>query len=221
MTRRTGYLRRALVAACVIAPLALVSANGLAEGTAAPASSAKPPKAKAKMAYVDFDRAVRENEEGLRASAALARVKAEKQRGISAIEERLARQQEELKAMAQGASPNKDMQNAALQYQKDLQAYQELLKRTNAELAERDDALFIPIERKVKAVLARFSESEGWDLVVDKKAYWGSTSNGLDLTDRVICDFNWGAGACGTGITPLAKAPAPAVSPAAPASAAK
>lgn len=218
MTRRPGYLRRALVAACVIAPLALVSSNGFAEGAAAPASSAKPPKARAKMAYVDFDRAVRENEDGLRASAALARVKAEKQRGISAIEERLARQQEELKAMAQGASPSNALQNAALQYQKDLQAYQEILKRTNAELAERDDALFVPIERKVKAILARFSESEGWDLVVDKKAYYGSTSNGLDLTDRVICDFNWGAGACGTGITPLAKAPG---APASPSSSAK
>lgn len=209
---RAALLRRALVAAVVVAPLALASARGLAENAAAPAASAapsaKPPRLKAKMAYVSFDRAVRENEEGLRASAALARVKGEKQRMIAAIEERLARQQEELKAMAQNPPQGNTLQTAALQYQRDLQQYQELLKRTNADLAERDDALFVPIERKVRAILARFAEQEGWDIVVDQKAYYGSTTNGLDLTDRVICDYNWGAGACGAGVTPLPKSSA-------------
>lgn len=210
------FVRRALVAACAIAPLAFVTVDGFAQGGAAASSStpagaaAKPPKAKAKMAYVNFDRAVRENEDGLRASASLARVKGEKQRVISSIEDRLARQQDELKAMAANPPSGNALQNAALQYQKDLQSYQELLKRTNAELAERDDALFVPIEKKVKAILARFAEQEGWDIVVDSKAYWGSTTNGLDLTDRVICDYDWGAGACGMGVTPMPKASASA-----------
>lgn len=207
---RARSVRRAVVAAIAFLPLALASARGLAENAAAPAASAsqKPPRLKAKMAYVNFDRAVRENEEGLRASATLARVKGEKQRMIAGLEERLQRQQDELKSMAQSPPTGNALQTAALQYQKDLQAYQELLKRTNADLADREDALFIPIERKAKAILARFAEQEGWDIVVDQKAYYGSLSNGLDLTDRVICDYNWGAGACGTGSTPLPKSSA-------------
>ncbi len=198
-------LPRALLALSVLAPFALASADVLAQGAPAPASSGKPARLKVKMAYVDVDRAVRENEDGLRAAAALSRVKAERQRVLGAIEDRLSRQQEELKAMSQSPPGGNTLQNLALQYQKDLQAYQELLKRTNAELAERDDTLFVPIEKKVKAVLERFSQQEGWDIIVDKKAYWGSTTNGLDLTERVICEYDWGAGACGTGVTPLAK----------------
>jgi outer membrane protein len=209
---RARTVRRAAVAAIAFLPLALASARGLAENTApaAPVASAsqKPPRVKAKMAYLSFDRAVRENEEGLRASATLARVKGEKQRMIAGLEERLQRQQEDLKAMAASPPSGNALQTAALQYQKDLQAYQELLKRTNEDLANREDALFIPIERKVKAILARFAEQEGWDIIVDQKAYYGSLSNGLDLTDRVICDYNWGAGACGTTTTPLPKSSA-------------
>lgn len=213
-------LRRSLCVFVALAGAVFAPQLLLAQGATPPSVSvsgsvkAGPPKLHAKVAFVDVERCVGENEDGLRAKATLKKFSDRKQMYISDIEERLKKRQDELQEMAKSADPT--LSAKMLSYQRDLQSYNDILKRVNNEIAYREDQLFQPIEVKVKQIFQRIAEADGLDLIVDKKALPTSPKPDLDLTERVIREYNWGTTPTSTGAPVLSGAPASsAVAPAA------
>ena len=168
-----------------IAGIALIAAS------TTKADTAKAQKVKARLAFVDVDRCVGETEDGLRAKALLKKFSDRKQMQIANVEDNLKNQQNKLTAMAQSTGPTPQLTAAVLDYQRQLQSYNDLLKRVNAEIAAREDELFSPIEKKVKGIFTRIGDAENFDLIVDRKAA-PLTKPELDLTERVIAEYNWG-----------------------------
>lgn len=180
---RPRLLRAAALLLALAAPVAVTAVV-----------SAAPPMIKVKMAFVDTERCVNETEDGLRAKAALIKLKAKREAQLFAMEDELKYQQEELAALSKAAKgPSPQLSAAVFAYDKKLRAYQDQVKAVNLELARREDELFFPIEKKVKAIYKRIAEADGIDIVVDKKAVpVGGLKPEYDLTDRVLREYNWG-----------------------------
>lgn len=192
--------------ACVAlaAPLLLPSAH----------AESKISKVKARVAFVDVERCVGETEDGLRAKATLAKAKDRKQQQMAAWEQDLQQMQQQLQQMvaafqASGAKqPSPQLQNLALKYQRSAQDYQLYVKSSERELAVLEDKLFRPVENKVLEIFKRIATSEGYDLLVDRKSMPVTMKPDLDLTERVIKEYNWGAPAAASAqsATPAASA---------------
>jgi outer membrane protein len=161
----------------------------------APSTSVKPPpRVRAKVAFVDVERCIGETEDGLRAKAMLKKFSDRRQMVIAQVEDRLKRTQDELTEMAKNATSAEaraKLSEAVIKHQKDLQSYNESIKKMNMEIAGREDELYAPIEKKVKAIFARIGEAEGYDLILDKKNMPVGKPT-FDLTERVIREYNWG-----------------------------
>jgi Skp family chaperone for outer membrane proteins len=211
-------MRKTWVVVVACAGLALASPSALfAQGTPAPAASTKKaaPTIKAKLAYVDVDRAVGETEDGLRAKAMLKKKSDREQMRVTQVEEGLRQMQEKLTDLAKAGDPA--AQAYAIKYQKDLQDYNDLIKRINADIAQKEDQLFAPIEAKVRQIFERIGAEKGIDVVVDKKSIqYVNSAKVEDLTEQVIREYNWGAGP-GVGKGAPSASAAPATSTAAPA----
>lgn len=170
----------------------------------AAAAETKGKKIKARVAVVDVDRCVGETEDGLRAKAALGKYKLRVDSELFAREERLKSQEAKLQEMLQAhqksgvATPDPKMQSMAMDYQKELQDYQTLTKKVQNDLANYEDQLFFPIEKKVKGIFTKIAESEGYDLIVEKRAMPITLKPELDLTERVIKEYNGGPSAATT-----------------------
>ena len=167
----------------------------LAAATVAPVrlqAEVKPPKLKVKVAYVDTDRCIYETEEGLRAKAMLKKISERKQLSLAIVEENLKKQQE---AIAKLAEEKKDsVTAAALAYQRDLLNFNQMVKQSDNEIARKENALFEPIRAKTWKAFERIGKSEGYDVVIDRKALPIGRGD-LDLTERVIHELNWGVAA--------------------------
>lgn len=181
----------------------------------------KPTKVKTRVATVDVERCVGETEDGLRAKAALAKAKDRKQQQIFAMEDELRTLEQELQQKVQamqasGATqPSEDVRTRALVYQRKSQEYQVFVKQSERELQILEDKLFRPVEDKIAAIFKRIAQAEGYDLLVDKKSMPITMKGDLDLTERVIKEYNWGApGAASASVSASAKpvvAPPPAL----------
>jgi outer membrane protein len=190
-------------------PLALLLALPFALPVGA---QTKPKKVKARVAVVDVDRCVGETEDGLRAKAALGKAKLREDSMLFAMEERLKAQEADLQARVAahqqtGATTiDPKIQAAALDYQKELGEYQAATKQAQNKLAQIEDTLFDPIERKVKGIFKRIAEQQGFDLLVDRRSMPISLKPELDLTEQVIKEYNWGPPAAPSAST-AAKTP--------------
>ncbi len=197
----------ALLGAAALSPSLLqAQVAAPAASTSASAPPAKP-KMKAKVAYVDVERCVGENEDGLRAKAALKKISDRQQMYVSQIEEQLKREQEELGELQKKGDTT--LAGRAIAYQDKLQKYNDTIKRINNDLARREDELYAPIETKVKSIFTRIAEERGLDLIVDRKALSILPRAELDLTEQVINEYNWGtpgapkaAGSTGVTVAP-------------------
>ena len=209
-------IRKAFVAVVVCSGLAFAPTALFAQGTPAPAASGKKaaPVVKAKMAFVDVDRAVGETEDGLRAKAMLKKKSDREQMRVTAVEDSLRKMQDKLTELAKAGDPA--AQAYAIKYQNDLQVYNDLIKRINADIALKEDQLFAPIESKVREIFERIGAEKGIDVVVDKKIIqYVNSAKVEDLTEQVIREYNWGAGpGVAKGAPSTRAAPAPPSAPA-------
>jgi len=197
---------RTLALAIALGSVALgASPRLLADTTPAPAGSTSvkpPPKVRAKVAFVDLERCIGETEDGLRAKALLKKFSDRRQMAIASVEDRLKREQDELQDLAKQANTVKPgtkafdelrtkTTDAAIKYQKNLQIYNDTIKKMNGEIAQREDELYSPIEKKVKSILSKIGEAEAYDVILDKKQM-PVGKPAFDLTERVIREYNWG-----------------------------
>lgn len=170
----------------------------------AAAAETKGKKIKARVAIVDVDRCVGETEDGLRAKAALGKYKLRVDSELFAREQHLKVMEEKLQEMLQAhqksgsTTPDPKMQSMAMDYQKELGDYQTISKKVQSDLARYEDDLFLPIEKKIKGIFSKIAEAEGYDLIVDRRSMPLTLKPELDLTERVIKEYNFGAPAAAT-----------------------
>jgi outer membrane protein len=178
MSRKIG--RFALITALACAALASPSITPRAEAAA---------KTKLKIAVVDIDRCISETEDGLRASASLKKFRDRHQTAIQLMEMELKHDQDELMKLSQKGTVSAELTERGRQYSQKLEAYQANVRRANDLIARREEELFGPVERKLRALMAKIAEADGWDLILDKKQA-PMTAADRDLTDRIIREFD-------------------------------
>lgn len=208
---RFGFLQVALPA------LALAGVLGFAPAAA---------QAQSKVAVVDTQRAIMETEDGLRAQATLKKLFDSRQRDLDKEQDEVQKEKEDIEKQ-KGVLSRDALQKRLENWQRRLAQLQARFVDYNKELQQKQGQLTEPIFRKAVEVIGRLARQEGYDLVFEKQAAPYVRSD-LDITDRVITNYNQGAPATGetapvkpgkpgaAGAKPGLAAPA-TVAPAAPA----
>ena len=166
-----------------------------------------------KIAVVDTQRAVMETEDGLRAQAALKKHFDKRQRDLDDKQVALQKEREDIEKQKDVLS-KQALQARIDKWQKEMAELQTVFVDYNKELQKKQGEITQPIFQKTMSIIRRIATQNGYDLVVDKQAVPYHRSD-LDLTDRVITEYNQSAEAA-----PAASGK-PGAAPAAPAAAKK
>ncbi len=168
-------------------------------------------RAEVKLGYVDFQRAIKEVEEGKATGALLKKDADEKQKQLNGRMEELKRLQEDLQKQAQILTPEARAAKAAEVERKTMET-QEIYMKLQQELSAKERDAMRPLADKLTAVTREIAEADGFTMIFDREsAGLVYAPAALDLTNELIRKFNakFPAGA-------KAAAPKPAA-PAAPA----
>lgn len=157
-----------------------------------------------KIAVVDTQRAVMETEDGLRAQASLKKHFDKRQRELDEKQTALQKEREDIEKQKDVLS-KQSLQARVDKWQKDMAELQTVFVDYNRELQKRQGELTQPIFQKAMGIIRRLATQSGFDIVVDKQAVPYHRSD-LDLTDRVITEYNQSAGTAPAG----SGAPSPA-----------
>ena len=147
-------------------------------------------RAELKIGYVDFERAMREVEEGKATFALLKKDADEKQKQLNGRMEELKRLQEDLQKQAQILTPEARAAKAAEVERKTMDA-QETYMRLQQELSGKEREAMRPVGEKMGVVAREVAEAEGFTYILDR----GTTGlvyapPALDLTNEFIRKYN-------------------------------
>lgn len=144
--------------------------------------------AQMKFAVVDVQRAVMENEDGLRAQATLKKYFDRRQQELDKKQAELQKEREDLEKQQKTLSPQA-LEKKLAEWQRKMVELQTIFVEYNKELQQKQNELTQPIYTKVTAVLRRIATQDGYDAILEK-ATVPYMRNDLDLTDRVIQTYN-------------------------------
>jgi len=165
--------------------------------------------AEMKIAVVDTQRAVMETEDGLRAQAALKKHFDKRQRDLDDKQVTLQKEREDIEKQKDVLS-KQALQARVDKWQKEMAELQTVFVDYNKELQKKQGEMTQPIFQKTMSIIRRIATQNGYDLVVDKQAVPYNRSD-LDLTDRVITEYNQSAEAAPAASgKPAGAQPAPA-----------
>ncbi len=200
MSRAMRLARKLRVHALAAAFLGLATTGALVPA-AAPTAAAD-----VSIVYVDIDDVIDKVDEGVAAREKIKDEQAARQKTIGAREAELKRLQDELEKQSKAFSKDA-LERKAAQYEKQLVDYQQMLMKFNNELRDKERELFDPIERRLKDLLRKIANRDGYDMILSKRSVPYGRKD-LDLTDKVIQEYNQ--------THPVAKKPGAASSSAAP-----
>jgi outer membrane protein len=162
--------------------------------------------AEMKIAVVDTQRAVMETEDGLRAQATLKKHFDKRQRELDDKQVGLQKEREDIEKQKDVLS-KQALQARVDKWQKEMAELQTVFVDYNKELQKKQGEMTQPIFQKAMGIIRRIATQNGYDLVVDKQAVPYHRSD-LDLTDKVITEYNQSAEAAPSGPGKPAAAPA-------------
>jgi outer membrane protein len=183
---------------------------------AALALAAPGARAEVKLGYVDFQRAIKEVEEGKAAGAALQRDFQEKQKQLNQKSDEVKRLQEEFQKQSLLMTPEAKAAKGA-EIERKMMETQEFYVKLQQDLSGREREAMRPLADKMTAIVREIAEAEAFTMVMDREAsgiIYAPAS--LDLTNELIRKFNAkypGSGAKKAD-APAKKADAPAPAPA-------
>jgi outer membrane protein len=148
--------------------------------------------AEMKIAVVDTQRAVMETEEGLRAQAALKKHFDKRQRELDDKQAALQKEREDIEKQKDVLS-KQALQARVDKWQKEMTELQTVFVDYNKELQKKQGELTQPIFQKTMGIIRKIATQSGYDIVIDKQAVPYHRGD-LDLTDRVITEYNQSAG---------------------------
>ena len=150
---------------------------------------AAPAAAQGKIAYVDFQRALNEVDEGKAAQSSLKRDFEEKQKQLDKDKTDIDRMQAEFEKQSAVLS-EEAKRDKAIEIQKRMAEAQGKLMGFQKELAEREQAVTRAIGEKMRAIVHEIAASEGVDFVFDKNAGLVVAPASLDLTNELVRKYN-------------------------------
>jgi len=154
--------------------------------------SGAPAFAQAKLGFVDMQKALISVQEGKAAKAKLDKAVKEKQREFDKMQDELKKMKDDLEQQA--ALMKEDLKRQKLQeYQKRLMELQDFYMANQRDLAEEEGKLTKPIFERFDKIIKKIGKDEGYTLVVEKAAVVYA-SGSIDLTDKLIKEFNAGGG---------------------------
>jgi outer membrane protein len=153
--------------------------------------------AQMKIAIIDTQRAIMETEDGLRAQATLKKLFDKRQRELDRKQTELQKEREDIEKQRDVLS-QAALQKRVEKWQREMVQLQTVFVDYNKELQKKQNELTQPIYAKAMGIIRRLATQDGYDVVVDKSAVPYARSD-LDLTDRVITQYNQGAAAGGSG----------------------
>ena len=165
-----------------------------------------------KIAVVDTQRAVMETEDGLRAQATLKKHFDKRQRELDDKQTALQKEREDIEKQKDVLS-KQALQARIDKWQHDMSELQTVFVEYNKELQKKQGEMTQPIFQKTMGIIRRLATQNGYDLVVDKQAVPYNRSD-LDVTDRVITEYNQAAGGAPAAAPGAPPPPAPKAPPA-------
>jgi outer membrane protein len=171
-------------------------------------------RADLKVGFVDFQKAIKETDEGKAASATLKRESDERQKLLDARSNELKKLQEDLQKQAAVLAPDARAKKGAELEEKMMEARDFFMKQQQ-ELSTKERAAIRPLADKMNALVRDLATAEAYTLIFDHdptgdhdRAGIVFAPDALDLTNEVIRKYN--------AKFPVArKAEAPAAAPAA------
>lgn len=147
-------------------------------------------RAELKLGYVDFQRAIKEVEEGKATGAVLKRDADEKQKQLNGRMEELKRLQEDLQKQAQILTPEARAAKAA-EVERKMMETQEIYMRLQQELSGKEREAMRPLADKMTGVAREIAEGEGFTMIFDREsAGLVYAPSALDLTNELIRKYN-------------------------------
>jgi outer membrane protein len=143
------------------------------------------------IAIVDVQRAVAETRDGRRAQDELKQMFDKRQQELDAKQSELGRERDEIERQASTLSRSA-VEKRKEELQRKITELQSVFVEYNKDLQKREGELTAPIIGKLKAVVARRAEQDGYDVVLDKQAT-PYARRSLDLTDQVVKAYDDGA----------------------------
>jgi outer membrane protein len=144
--------------------------------------------AEVSIVYVDFDKIVAEVDEGQNASELMKKEQQKRQSDIQAMETKIKKLQDDLEKQSKAFSKDA-LEKKAAEYQQALAEYQQIVMKFNNELSAKEREFFEPIERKVRELLRTIAMRDGYDMILNKRSVPYGRKD-LDLTDKIIQEFN-------------------------------
>ncbi len=166
-------------------------------------TSASVAHAEMKIAVVDTQRAVMETEDGLRAQAALKKNFDKRQKDLDDKQVALQKERDDIDKQKEVLS-KQALQARVDKWQHEMADLQTTFVEYNKEIQKKQNELTQPIFQKAMGIIRRIATQNGYDMVLDKQVVPYNRSD-LDLTDRVITEYNQSGGAAPTPGTPPAK----------------
>jgi outer membrane protein len=145
-----------------------------------------------KLGFVDIQKALMTVNEGKAAKNKLEKIAKSKQAELDKMQDDIKRLATELQE--QGAVMREETKRQkAQEYQKRLMELQDYYLNNQKTLAEEEAKLTRPILERFEKILKKIGKDEGYTMIMEKAAVVYASS-ATDLTDRLIADFNGGAG---------------------------
>ena len=147
-------------------------------------------RAEQKLGYVDFQRAIKEVEEGKITGAALKKEADEKQRQLNTRMEELRKLQEDFQKQAQILTPEARAAKAAEVERKTMET-QETYMKLQQELSSKERDAMRPLADRLTAVAKEIAEADGFTMIFDRESaglVYAPAS--LDLTNELIRKYN-------------------------------
>ena len=156
--------------------------------------------AQVRIAVVDLQRALNETEDGRRAKRRLKRLFRQRQKALDAAQNKLKSMAEDIQKQQKVLS-QEALQKRMEQYQKAVLELQTQYMEYQRELATKEAQLTKRILDRMRAILRRIGQAENYTIILEANeggVVWVPTN--LDLTDRVIQQYNQDHGSGGGGM---------------------
>lgn len=145
-------------------------------------------QAESKLAVVDMQRAISETNEGNAATENLKRLFEKRQTELDAKQNGLLKEKTELEKKCRGI-PKEQCEKGMEELQRKLFELQNTMMEYQREIQKKQGEATDPLVVKMRSVIRRIAQAEGYDIVIDRGAAHFQRAD-LDITDRAIKMYN-------------------------------
>jgi outer membrane protein len=145
-------------------------------------------RAESKMAVVDMQRAISETNEGNAATENLKKLFEKRQTELDAKQTGLLKEKTDLEKKCRGI-PKEQCEKGMEELQRKLFELQNTMMEYQREIQKKQGEATDPLVVKMRSVIRRIAQAEGYDIVIDRGAAHFQRAD-LDITDRAIKLYN-------------------------------